>query len=229
MGMSGVSWGLVTPLIAPHARTVTHDRAGLRGRRDLPRLATGLGDLLSTLPGPFILVGHSWGGPIVRVLAARGTHDVRALVLVDPSDENDDTLFTPAMARSMARAGPATLLLAATGRYRRAAAMGAALPPPLYGRFRDECFGWRGARSFQRELRHFLPGLARLRANPPDLATLPVTIISNGTPGSTLATAHAISAAALPGGHHVTAHGAGHTIMFDRPDVVAAEILRYLP
>ncbi|MET7402474.1 alpha/beta fold hydrolase, partial [Dactylosporangium sp. NPDC005572] len=53
------------------------------------RLADDLGALLGSLTGPFVLVGHSWGGPIVRLLASRNAAPVKGLVLVDPSDENE--------------------------------------------------------------------------------------------------------------------------------------------
>jgi pimeloyl-ACP methyl ester carboxylesterase len=254
LGMSGVCWGLVEPRVAARARTVVYDRAGLGGSdvdsspRTLERLADDLGAVLSGsssagVPAPssldrtFVLVGHSWGGPIVRLLAARdiaarraaeaGGVRVRAVVLVDPSDERDDAFFTKATARRMAVAGPLTRAMAGTGIYRAAARIGRALPDELYARFRDENFGRRAARALHAEIRHFLPGLAALRANPPDLGDLPVTIISSGA-RSGQGASHAASAKALANGRLVVAPDAGHNIMFDDPDLVTAEILRLL-
>src|SRR5688572_5314863 len=84
MGCTRSSWGLVQPRIAERVRAVVYDRAGL-GRshldpapRTLHRLAADFGALLDALGhGPFILVGHSWGGPIVRVAAAVNRSRIR--------------------------------------------------------------------------------------------------------------------------------------------------------
>ncbi|MFD0516535.1 alpha/beta fold hydrolase [Paractinoplanes durhamensis] len=165
LGMSGVCWGLVAPLLADDARTVVYDRAGIAASDDgpsprtLPALAQDLKALLGTLPGPFVLVGHSWGGPIVRLAAPLAS----ALILVDPSDERDDDFFTPATAKRMAVAGPLTRAAAGIGIYRFAARMGSALPPDLHAQFRAENFGRRAARALHAEIRHFLPGLAFAR------------------------------------------------------------------
>jgi pimeloyl-ACP methyl ester carboxylesterase len=223
LGMSGVCWGLVAPLVAAYARTVVYDRAGIGSSDDGPQprtlsaLADDLGALLRTLSGPIVLVGHSWGGPIVRSVAARRIADVRALILVDPSDERDDDFFTAGTRRRMAVAGPVTRTLAAVGVYRAAARIGRALPADRYAQFRDENFGRRAARALAAEVRHFLPGLASLRADPPDLGDLPVTVISAGS------AAHALS-----GGRVVVAAGAGHNLMFTAPQLVADEIIRCL-
>ena len=73
---------------------VVYDRSGL-GRspadpksRTLHRLASDLLDHLGH--GPFVLVAHSWGGPIVRVAAAASPGRVAGLVLVDQTDEGCD-------------------------------------------------------------------------------------------------------------------------------------------
>ncbi|GLW33683.1 alpha/beta fold hydrolase [Actinoplanes regularis] len=71
------------------------------------------------------------------------------------------------------------------------------------------------ARALQHGVGHFLPGLADLRAAPPDLGDLPVTIISAG------AAAHA-----LKNGRLVNAEGSGHNVMLDQPALVVAGIER---
>jgi pimeloyl-ACP methyl ester carboxylesterase len=230
LGMSAVVWGLVQPLVAARTRSVVYDRAGIgrsddaAGPRTLDVLAADLGALLDALGGPFVLVGHSWGGPIVRV-AASSRQDVRALVLVDPTDEHDAALATRAARRSTALAGPVTLALAATGLYRRMDGIGAPLPPETRRRFREEDFGRRAARQLASEVRSFLPDLARLRAAPPDLGATPVTVLSAGGAPSTRR-AHARSLGEQ--GRLLAVDDAGHDLLLTRPEVVAAEILRFL-
>lgn len=88
-------WRRVQPALAAETRTCAYDRAGL-GWSDpgpLPRtparVVTELSRLLDAAGErpPFVLVGHSNGGPYVRLLAASRPADVRGLVLVDPNTE----------------------------------------------------------------------------------------------------------------------------------------------
>ena len=89
-------WRAVEPAIAERATTVLYDRRGT-GRSapvDRPRRLSELVDelevVLDTLrpPRPLLLVGHSLGGLLVRLLAARRPGDVAGLVLVDPFHED---------------------------------------------------------------------------------------------------------------------------------------------
>ncbi|MFT4226720.1 alpha/beta fold hydrolase [Micropruina sp.] len=126
------TWALVQTRVADFARAVVYDRAGL-GRsepdpvgRTLDRMADDLNDLLDGLgPGPFVLVGHSAGGPIVRLATARRPDRIRGLVLVDPTDEAADVLFGPVFRigekvdRDRGRAGPAWAVRAAVPVHRR--------------------------------------------------------------------------------------------------------------
>lgn len=97
------SSALVQPLVATFARTVVYDRAGL-GRsapdpvsRTMRRMADDLGALLGALGSDrFVLVGHSAGGPIVRLAAADAPERIAGLVLVDPSDEASTVLLARA-------------------------------------------------------------------------------------------------------------------------------------
>jgi pimeloyl-ACP methyl ester carboxylesterase len=58
---------------------------------DLDRLLTASGE-----PGPYVLVGHSLGGPIVRLYASAHPADVAGLVLVDALSEDLGDGLTPA-------------------------------------------------------------------------------------------------------------------------------------
>lgn len=85
------SWVHTQREVAEHARTLSYDRAGYGGSdpdpadRTLDRIVDDLVALLDALgeTAPVVLVGHSWGGPILRLLADRHPERVAGLVFVD--------------------------------------------------------------------------------------------------------------------------------------------------
>jgi len=90
------SWRFVQPQLSALSRTCSYDRAGT-GWSDAPRVApmpTAVVSDLHTLlaaagePGPYLLVGHSLGGPLVRHYAVHYPAEVAGLVLVDGSHED---------------------------------------------------------------------------------------------------------------------------------------------
>ena len=245
MGMSRSSWGLVVPAIAARARTVVYDRANT-GRSDpdpqprtLARLTDDLLTLLAALGGgPFVLVGHSWGGAVVRSAAATlGPDAVRGVVLVDQVDERCDLYFEPAGRRRFAMSARVLPLMARTGVYRLTAGRpGAVQPADVAADHRREDFGPAGAQAMVAELETFLDDLAHLRAQPPALDAVPVTVISGTKPTradkavrQAIVAAHRATAASLPLGRLVETPGSAHLVMFTEPDVVVREIEAYLP
>ena len=106
-------WGWIQPAIAEFATVVSYDRPGLGwsdphpdGTPNAPRAtAERLHAALQEvgLPGPYLLVGHSYGGLTTRVFAATYPAQISGLVLVDPShpDQGGDEGMGNA-ARSMA-------------------------------------------------------------------------------------------------------------------------------
>jgi pimeloyl-ACP methyl ester carboxylesterase len=103
MGDGTDSWEKVQPEISKTTRTISYDRPGLGKSDPAPQLhdlnqsADELHVLLlkSASVPPYILVGHSMGGLIVRVFAYRYPNETAGIVLVDPADEgNDDRLHS---------------------------------------------------------------------------------------------------------------------------------------
>ena len=97
-GLAGftLDWGLVLPQVAEFASVFAYDRAGY-GWSDpapAPRTASALADELAALlqragvPGPYVLVGHSFAGYTSRIFADHHRDQVAGLVLVDPSQED---------------------------------------------------------------------------------------------------------------------------------------------
>jgi pimeloyl-ACP methyl ester carboxylesterase len=91
MGASCLSWTLVQPQVARFARAVSYDRAGhgwsdpAREPRTARQIAQELRTLLDAagIPGPYVLVGHSFGGYVNRVFAHLYHDRVAGMVLVD--------------------------------------------------------------------------------------------------------------------------------------------------
>jgi pimeloyl-ACP methyl ester carboxylesterase len=97
LGGSSISWALVQPAVAQDTRVYSYDRAGF-GWSDpgpLPRTAGRVASELHVLldragvPPPFVLVGHSYGGLVIQIYAARWPRQVAGLVLVDPAHAED--------------------------------------------------------------------------------------------------------------------------------------------
>jgi pimeloyl-ACP methyl ester carboxylesterase len=93
LGASSLSWSRVLPGIARITRVCAYDRAGMGWSdagplpRTAARLAAELRELLRVgdVPPPFILVGHSFGGLVTRLFAARHSDETAGLVLLEPA------------------------------------------------------------------------------------------------------------------------------------------------
>jgi pimeloyl-ACP methyl ester carboxylesterase len=97
LGSPGLTWALVQPEVARRTRVCSYDRGGYgysdpvgREPRTAAQVALELRALLERggERGPYVLVGHSFGGLVARVLAAQSPGDVAGLVLVDASHED---------------------------------------------------------------------------------------------------------------------------------------------
>jgi pimeloyl-ACP methyl ester carboxylesterase len=121
LGDFSFDWILVQDKVASFTRICTYDRAGYAWSdpgpkpRTFAQLNLELRDALTKLGehGPFVLVGHSYGGPVVRNFALTYPHEVAGLVFVDAAHEGQRVQI----------GGKATMLLGAD-------AKGKAIPPP---------------------------------------------------------------------------------------------------
>ena len=110
---TSANWGWIQPALARFTRVVAYDRAGF-GWSDpgpVPRdalqnvreLHTALGR--AGIRGPYVLVGHSYGGPLARVYAGQYPDEVAGMVLIDPRHPDRDARFPPeAQAKSQSEA-----------------------------------------------------------------------------------------------------------------------------
>lgn len=103
MSSPGLHWVHVQRGLVPGHRVVLYDRAGVGWSQAAPwwewrspsRIADEFHDILATVGehGPFVFVGHSLGGEVVRLYANRYPDQVAGMVLVDASSENNDWLL----------------------------------------------------------------------------------------------------------------------------------------
>ena len=104
-------WWPVQDKIAEFAGVCTYDRAGygwsesVAAGRTIAERAEELHSLLANagIPGPYILVGHSYGGFIVRCFARNYPDQTAGLVLVDTPEEN--AFFQPEVLNLYSRLG----------------------------------------------------------------------------------------------------------------------------
>jgi len=101
-GVPAIGWALVQPEVAKFTRVCSYDRAGygwsepgLEPRTSL-QIAKELKLLLDSAgeKGPYVLVGHSFGGFNVRVFTGLYPEYVNGVVLVDASHEDEDKRIT---------------------------------------------------------------------------------------------------------------------------------------
>ena len=98
-GETSAAWGLVQPAVAGSTRVCSYDRAGQAwsdstpGPKDGVQVAADLHALLRAAgeAGPYVLAGHSVGGPYAMVYAAQYPDDVAGLVLLDSSSPHQFT------------------------------------------------------------------------------------------------------------------------------------------
>jgi pimeloyl-ACP methyl ester carboxylesterase len=122
---AGTAGGAILPEVATFTRVCAYDRPGtflgpgLPGRSDpatMPRTAGAIVDDLHALlgaadiPGPYVMVGHSFGGLVARLYASTYPDDVVGLVLVDAAHEDfydaAQQVLTPAQWDTFVRPAP---------------------------------------------------------------------------------------------------------------------------
>ena len=96
LGGGEAHWKAVIKQLPREVSAITYERPGMIGSDPdgLPPSPEHIATLLhialaQVAPPPYILVGHSWGGPLVRAFAGLFPKDVTGMVLVDPTDFNE--------------------------------------------------------------------------------------------------------------------------------------------
>lgn len=234
LGLSRLLWANVAHLLAKAGyHTISYDRSGL-GRspaatqRSLEALVADLEQVVRAYaPQGAIIVGHSYGGIMARLLTARQPQLVKALVLVDPSSEfvgaqigplgrRLEALFDSAITFSRdLKLLPAFLM--ASG-YKH-------LPVRLQQKVRVEDVSDAALKARRQENEGYYPALAKLREQPLPHPQVPVEILlASSSPESEWFKAHSEYASKLPDAHLWQASTSSHMVPLLKPQEVAQAV-----
>lgn len=230
--------------IATFAAVCSYDRAGIGwsdpppASRSFDAMADDLHDVLRAgrVPGPYVLVGESFGGLVVRCFAQRHRDEVAGVILVDAAEEVH-AFSRLAQLRSQARAAQAASWAARLGIVRTLVRRSPTLDT-LPVDVRQEVIAnlsrsthWRMAAV---ELDAYLasPPSRRGAGGFGDLGDLPLTVIRHGRPltgrAASLESGWAEAQDRLVSlssrGELIVAEEAGHQISLERADVVIGAV-----
>jgi pimeloyl-ACP methyl ester carboxylesterase len=216
------NWNPVVPDLAAKATVVTYDRAGV-GKSELGDLpahgeqsAKDLHVLLEKLavPGPYILVGHSFGGFVARLFASMYPDDMAGLILEETQHEDNFSEMKKILKGKDLEMFEQVLV------------PGFAAPenPKSERDYRD-------ATREQLKTSQALPRMPFVVLTVRDRAYAMRPIFSEGALAELARLDEELMnrlAASLPGGKHVMIEGTGHYVHVDKPALLIAPVLEMI-
>jgi pimeloyl-ACP methyl ester carboxylesterase len=253
---TAISWAPLLAALAARTHLVAYDRAGL-GASDPdpgpepPSVGRQVADLAAVIRqtggGPCVVVGHSWGGLLAQLLAARHPELVCGLVLVDPAHldmlsglprplrwlNRQATEHLGAALRALGLLRPVVWLSAR--RTSRRFSDDPRVRSLVVAAYRAHA-GRTQVRANRDEFRAILadaPALRRAMAEPAGRIPLVVLSATGGAPPGVRRHWTGLQAGvadAAPGGlgRHVLVPDTGHNIHHDRPELVASLVLEVI-
>jgi pimeloyl-ACP methyl ester carboxylesterase len=99
------SWRWVQPQLGRTTRTCSYNRAGINGSSEIPGVHDANDEIRdlerlldrAKIRPPYVLVGHSYGGLLVRLFAGRHPDDVAGIVLLDSAHPDYATRMEAAL------------------------------------------------------------------------------------------------------------------------------------
>jgi pimeloyl-ACP methyl ester carboxylesterase len=248
LGGTSLDWSLVQPDIATTTRMCAYDRAGFGWSESGPaprtsqQIVTELHTLLHNagIPGPYILVGHSFGGAHVQLYASQYPGEVAGLVLLDPTpaayfdqltaEERQAALPPIGMLRMLQFIHPFGLIrLLDFGAWKTGMPL-EQLSPDIQPAVKALSFRPTVPGTLYAEAAAFETSLAQLVAVTPFRADIQLIVLLRGQvmgPPDQDAAGKAANAALVQrsaNGQLVVAENSGHYIQFERPDLVIAAV-----
>jgi pimeloyl-ACP methyl ester carboxylesterase len=250
LGGTVLDWQLVQPEIARFARVCTYDRAGM-GWSDpgtQPRTSQQIARELHTLlgnagvRGPYVLVGHSFGGTNMQVYASQYPNEVAGMVLVDSALEDEEAVT---VTESLQPSPLWLKVLATIGVTRLPLTLGAETPGLTSPELEDEQAAISSHRkhifAIADETSSLEESFAENRAHPMSLGNKPLMVLTAGavqTEGTGLSPEqadqldklHSESQASLTrrseNAKQIIAEDSGHYIQVEKPELVRDAIRR---
>jgi len=233
LGDWSTSWGLVQSEVAKTTRVCTYDRAGLGWSEtaaqpgDVAQFAAELHTLLqkANVPGPYVMVGHSLGGFIVRIFAHDYASEVAGVVLVDSMNPKQ---VTESLSNKLAQRSSFQAVLARFGIGRLLVKLPAIAPSLPAG---DEAYYplYVRPQSLQASSNEYreLPASAPQAAAVKSLGDLPLIVLTarlNDNPGWPEWQTELLQLSS--NSQHLFAENSGHVIQSDEPEAAVAAILQ---
>jgi pimeloyl-ACP methyl ester carboxylesterase len=238
-GSPSTLWWPVQNKVAEFASVCTYDRAGylwsdpVPTGRTIAERAEELHKLLvsSGVPGPYVLVAHSYGGLIVRAFARNYPDQLAGLVLVDTPEEA--TIFRQDVLTFYSRMRVVSNVVELAARVGLLRALGACFPTMRAG-FPFSRAGEYGTAADDLASLQSADHAAKRPGEPDSLGDLPLAVITHGHPFpgpfailepgwndgqqrlAALSTNHIL----------IPAHNSNHMIHLDEPDIVVEAIRR---
>jgi pimeloyl-ACP methyl ester carboxylesterase len=180
-------WWPVQDQIAAFAQVCTYDRAGyawsdaVLESRTVEDRADELHALLGAagIPGPYVLVAHSYGGLIIRDFAEKHPAEVAGLVLVDTPEES--SIFRPEVLDFYSKIRTMNGVVGFITRFGVFRLLKLWLPLERYGFWLDRPAEYAALCDDLASLER-VPAVRRNSKAPGSLGALPVTVITHGKP-----------------------------------------------
>jgi pimeloyl-ACP methyl ester carboxylesterase len=233
LGDWSTTWGgVVQPEVAKTTRVCTYDRAGLGWSEasplpgDAAQFARELHTLLqnANVPGPYVMVGHSLGGFVVRVFAHDYASEVSGVVLIDSMNPKQ---VTQSLSNRLSQLFSFGSVLARFGVARLLVNLGIFpnVPEPAYYPL------YVRPQSLQTTADEYkrLPASAAEAAAVKSFGDLPLIVLTaklNDNPGWPEWQAELLQLSA--NSQHLFAESSGHNIQGDEPNAAVAAILQML-
>jgi pimeloyl-ACP methyl ester carboxylesterase len=244
---TSLSWARVQPAVAAFARVASYDRGGFgwSGPSPEPRrvdvLVEELRRGLKALPlePPFVLVGHSYGGFVAKLFAARHPEEVAGLVLVDvphprkwadPDESERRRIERGARiargAAVLALFGLARILfrLAGAGRLESLPGLLAKLPASERARIRSFWVRASTLRALASLIEEAPRSAVLLESETGDLGDRPLAVLTASDPTPERIRDQEVEARRSRLSWHVIAEKSGHWIPLDEPELVVEAI-----
>jgi len=228
------TWGgVVQPEVAKTTRVCTYDRPGLGWSEAAPlpgdaaQFAKELHTLLqnANVPGPYVMVGHSLGGFVVRIFAHDYASEVAGVVLIDSMNPKQ---VTQSLSNNLARLYSLQAVLARFGIGRLLMKLPGILPsmPPNEEAYWPQYIRPQSLQASASEYQG-LPASAAEAAAVKSFGDLPLIVLTaklNDNPGWPEWQTELLQLSS--NSQHLFAENSGHPIQLDEPEAAVAAILQ---